>query len=966
MTVQRYFTAFLLCIGLAAVTNAAAFDPNNEQLKTDWLFQADNNPTKERIADEIKFAKELATRLQSQFKELTFTDELAALENLAKETGDIKATYLKVREVKRTIAFKNPLIDFDRILLIDNPYPHGKPGDATDEWGHEARHRNGYMAEQGGRLLTVGLHPGSEVKDLLPDNHGSYWRPDVSFDAKEILFSYQPIGEKSFHLYRVNSDGANLRQLTKGDYDDLDPIFAPDGKILFCSSRQHSYVRCMPMTHSFALTRCDSDGKNIYVISANGEPEYLPSIMNDGTVGFTRWEYTDKALWRVQSLWTANPDGTNQKILWGNQSVWPDVLTEVRAIPNSNKAMFTAVGHHAWFNGSIGTVNPGKGLDYPNGLSRITRDVEWPEVGNGPADPAPEYDYHNAGKFFAYKTPYPLSEEYFLVSAREGEHLYSGAHNNWYFRLYLMDVYGNKELIFRGNYNAYHAIPLKARPVPPVRPDNVEWPVISSGEKPKPGLLVNPNIFDGVDPKYAEQLKKDVKALRVIQMDPKTYTTWHKTVQHDGPAVGVTQAEGVKRILGTTPVEADGSVAFEIPPGEAVYFELLDGEGRAVHVMRTFTYVMPGEVRGCFGCHEGTSLTGMGKTAGVSQGKAFAKTNHALTPPPWGSEESISFARFVQPVLDKHCAMCHDDPESKAFQTLNMTGRPSYHRWNGNQTYTQHDISPFSEPYLTLVTGGKGNTAWGGENAETMPRDSRNVPRNLAGIFIVEGYNGNDPASLATLPPYSAFSAVSPLIHNAMSGEHGNGVKVIGEDLQRLIAWVDANGPYLGDEEIRNDMYDPDTKTVNTIPPIRPRVATAPKINRFNLRQDGDSSKVFYGHQELKIMPKNEVDKNVNAGLADYKRKTLVKALDLEKEIGSVKVEIISAFYGKNDKDGEDVTDKLKSAFNGTRLIPIDIYNGVFGDPNPGIPKSLWINYKINGEQKTQVFREDAQIVLQK
>ncbi|GHT17264.1 hypothetical protein FACS1894189_2830 [Planctomycetales bacterium] len=951
----RLVVMLLFAAAVQTAWAAESFDVSNEQLQADWLFQVDNNPTKENIAQEIQFAKELAARLQKTNPSLNFSDELAELGKLAAAEGDVKANYLAVRAIKRTIAFKNPLINFSRILLIDNPYPKGKPGDAADEWGHEARHRNGYMAEQGGRLISVGLHPGTEIKNILPEHNGSFWRPDVSFDGKELLFSYRPVGDKSFHLYRCNADGSNLRQLTFGDYDDLDPIFAPDGHILFCSSRQHSYVRCMPMTHSFALSRCDGDGKNIYIVSANGEPEYLPSMMNDGTVGFTRWEYTDKAIWRVQSLWTANPDGTNQKILWGNQSVWPDVLTEVRAIPNSKKVMFTAVGHHAWFNGSIGTIDQAKGIDYPNGLSRITRDVEWPEVGNGPNDPAAEYDYHHSGKFFAYKTPYPLSEEYFLVSAREGGHLCNGPDNNWFFRLYLMDVYGNKELIFRGNYNAYHAIPFTSRPAPQVVPDRVEWPKIGSGEKPKPGLVVNPNVFDGADP----ILKEKGKAVRVIQMDPKTYSTWHKTVQHDGPAVGVTQAEGVKRVLGTMPIESDGSVAFELPPGEAVYFEVLDAEGRAIHVMRTFTYVMPGEIRGCIGCHEGTSLTGTGSTRPIAQGKAFSRSDHKLVPPQWGAEESISYQRFVQPVLDKYCAKCHQDPENKAYTKLDMTNRPSMHRWR-EQPFSQNDPSPFNEPYLTLVTGGHGKTRWGGENASTMPRDEHNVPKNLAGIFVVEGYGQYEPASLKTLPPYSVYSPTSKLVHNAISGEHGNGVKVTGVDRERLIAWVDANGPYLGDEEIRNDMFDPDSWAVNNVPPIRPRVATAPKINRFDIRQDGDT-KAMLG--ALKIMPNHPEKLDPNEALNKYQHEVMLKKLGLDKEKG-LKVEIVSAFYGAGEDRRLDVSEKLKQAFAGTRYIPISSYNASFTDPTPGTVKKLWVTYKIDGETKTQTFNENDMIVL--
>lgn len=952
--VAEFFCLFFLC-ACGVLRAETPFDRENTQLKTEWMFQVDNEPTVDKIRLEISYTKDLAARIAKMEGAPDFADELVELEKISKTLPDMRSsdkdrcqkTYFDVRAIKRAIFFKNPLIDFEKVLLIDNPYPKGKPGDATDEWAHEARHRNGYMAEPGGSLVTVGLHPGTEVKNLLPEYKGSFWRPDLSYDAKKILFSYQPVGEKSFHIYECNLDGSDAKQLTFGDYDDLDPVFAPDGKILFCSSRQHSYVRCMPMTHSFALTRCDADGKNIYVISANGEPEYLPSIMNDGRVIFTRWEYTDKALWRVQSLWTCNPDGTNQQTFWGTQSVWPDLLGEARSIPNSNKVMFTAIGHHAWFNGSIGIVDQSVGLDYPLGLERVTRECDWPEVGNGPSDPPPSVDYHQSGNIFAYKTPYPLSEEYFLVSAREGGHLYSGSDHGWFFRLYLMDIYGNKELIYRGKTNAYHAIPVRERQLPQIKPDLVEWPKIGSGEKPQPGILYSNDVFQGAP----EILKEKGKAIRVILMDPKTYTTWHKTVQHDGPAVSVFQAEGVKRILGTTPIEEDGSVAFEVPPGEALFFEMLDAEGRAIHVMRTFTSVMPGEVRGCFGCHESTHETVGFRNAGMAgnmMGEAIKKGAKPLTPPTWGSEESVSYQRFVQPVLDKHCAECHQNPEHEAYSKLNMTFRPSTHRWNG-WVYSRNDPSPFAEPYLQLVSG---PTGWGAAKA----RDERNVPKNLAGLFIVEAYHQNDPDNLKTLPPYSAYSPVSPLVKNAMSGEH-HGVKVSGTDLERLIAWVDCNGPYLGDEEIR-EMYDPVSFAVENIPPIRPRIATAPRINRFDIRQDGDT-KAMSG--ELKLMPNRIPNFDPNKAA----RELMLKQYLDEVKDENLDVEIISAFYGSGDR-GADVTGKIKENFNGTRFVAIAQYNDAFGDPLRNVVKRLRVTYKINGTEKTVNFEENAPILLPK
>ena len=956
---KQTLLAFLLAL-TATFGFAADITPEGmKQLETEWLFQCDNEPTFEKAKLEIGYARAIADRIVADYEdEVDLAADLAALAELekkidaAEETEEAaKELYIAVRKVKREITFKNPLIDFEKIVLIDNPYPKGKPGDATDEWGHEARHRNGFMAEPGGRMLIVGLNPGGEVFDVLKGHEGSFWRPDVSYDCSKLLFSFQPKGEKSFHLYEVNIDGTGLKQLTFGDYDDLDPIYTPDGKITFCSSRQHSYVRCMPMTHSFAVSRCDADGKNIYVVSANGEPEYLPSMLEDGRVIFTRWEYTDKALWRVQSLWTMNPDGTNQQTFYGNQSTWPDVLTEARAIPGSNKVIFTGLGHHAWFNGSIGIIDPAEGLNYPKGLDRVTREVAWAEVGNGPQDPAAKVDYHQSGKIYAYKTPYPLSEEVFLVSAREGGHLYSGAHNDWYFRLYLMDVYGNKELIYRGKYNAYHAMPIVNREgLYPVKPDVVKWPKIGSGEKPAPGVLYSNNVFEGTE--QFPELKKNGKAIRIIQMDPKTYTTWNKTVQHDGPAVSVFQAEGVKRIIGVVPIEEDGSIRFEVPPGEALFFEMLDAEGRAIHVMRTFTNVMPGEERGCTGCHESTMATQQnfaqeGAQAGIAATKAPVKP----VPPSWGTEESIGYKRFVQdPVIEKYCIKCHGDPENKAYQTINMTWRPSSKGWWGWVHHRPNDVSPFNEPYMTFVGG---ETPWGG----AKPRDERNVPKNIAGLFIVEAYGANDPDNLKTLPPYSAYSPVSRLFHNATSGEH-HGVKVEGEARERLLAWIDCNGPYLGEEEIRQ-MYDPESVAVSTIPPIRPRIATAPRINRFDIRQDGDTSKLG----EFKWLPNPDKTFDPNARVAEEQ----LRALREEVANEDLKVEIVSATYGAGDKK-VDVREKLmEKYFNGSRLLTyVGKYNDLFGDPILNTKKTLDIEYKINGETKKVSFQENAQILLPK
>ncbi|MDP7286952.1 MAG: hypothetical protein QGH94_03050, partial [Phycisphaerae bacterium] len=619
-----------------------------------------------------------------------------------------------------------------------------------------------------------------------------------------------------FHLFEINADGSGLKQLTFGDFDDLDPIYLPDGHIMFSTTRGHTYVRCGPDFPAYILARCDADGKNIYIISQNSEPDYLPSLLNDGRVVFSRWEYTDKEQKRVQSLWTVNPDGTNVTAFWGNQSVWPDHLAEPRPIPGSRRVMFVGVGHHQWFNGSIGIVDPSKGLNYPKGLTKVTGDLKWAEVGDGPT-PAPieNKSYRPAGKFTAYKTPYPLSTEDFLVSAKRGGK----------FNLYLMDVHGNRELLYTGRHNAWHAIPFRPRKKPPVLRDAVAWPGTGKNHKPvRNGVFLSSNVFQG-----APLLPKNkVKYLRVIQSDARTYTTWHKTYQTAGPAISATQADSVKRILGTVPVESDGSVCFQAPPGKALHFQLLDKHYRCIQTMRSFTGVMPGEVRGCLGCHELQNTAGSAVSGRSKTGIALRKPPAELTAPPWGSGVSIGYERFVQPVLNKYCGKCHQG-EGKGRKKLDMTLRHSSARWG---RWKSRDIpSPFKEPYLTLVGGRFG---WNGK----IKHDKHGLPGSISGCLVVEGYPENSPASLATLKPMTHLSYVSTLIHHAMSGEH-NKVKVDPLSLRRLIAWVDANGPFLGDEEIRK-IPDPPFKTLEAIG-VRPRLATAPNIDRFNVRQDGNA-----------------------------------------------------------------------------------------------------------------------------
>ena len=696
----------------------------------------------------------------------------------------VKELYFSVRRTKREIMFKNPVLDFSQLMFIDQPIPNGP------ESIHEAIHRMGIMAVPGGRLLLLdGLHPGGRLRQLAPEAPGSFWKPDLSFDAQKALFCFKPHDRQSFNLYEINLDGTGLVQLTDSEYDDVDPIYLPDGHIVFTSTRGNSYVRCGPFIYSYVLARCDGDGGNVYLISQNGEPDFVPSLMQDGRVIYSRWEYSDKPLWRIQSLWTTNPDGTNTAVFWGNQSVWPDHLAEPRQIPGSRRVMFCGVGHHDWWSGCIGIIDPDGGFNFPHGLTKVTMDRPWPECGNGPVDPAESESYHASGKFTGYQSPCPLSEEDFLVSARGDDNL---------FRLYLMDTDGNRDLIYEGLHNVWHALPVRPRPVPLRQPDRVVWPGTGKDRKPSAdGVFYSADVYQGMP----EVPRGSAKYLRVFQLDHKTYSTWNKSYRHSGPAVSIVQEEGVKRILSEVPVEADGSVHFKVSVGRSVFFQLLDDRHRCLQTMRSFTGVMPGEQRGCVGCHELHSTTPPRKT-----GLAFKRQPTGLTPPPWGTE-SISFERFVQPALDRYCGNCHQG-EGEGREALDLTSRPG--------------VDVFKEPYLTLV----GAAGW--HNPVSGTADEHGY--GIAGAISVESaYGRNDPRGLATLRPMQHLSYKSKLVEMAADGWHYD-TRVDPLGLRKLMAWVDACCPYLGEEEVRA-LDDPVFAGIENLP-IRPRVKTAPAIER--------------------------------------------------------------------------------------------------------------------------------------
>jgi cytochrome c553 len=146
-----------------------------------------------------------------------------------------------------------------------------------------------------------------------------------------------------------------------------------------------------------------------------------------------------------------------------------------------------------------------------------------------------------------------------------------------------------------------------------------------------------------------------IRELRIVSLFPKdTYLV-------DDPPVGLAAQALARGVIGTVPVEADGSAYFTMPTGAAVYFQLLDEQGLAVQTMRSDTYVHPGERLTCIGCHERKTRA----APDLRQPPAALRRAPSTPKPEAAGSYPLTFPRLVQPVLDARCVTCHEEKKTE-------------------------------------------------------------------------------------------------------------------------------------------------------------------------------------------------------------------------------------------------------------------------------------------------------------
>ncbi len=572
---------------------------------------------------------------------------------------------------------------------------------------------------------------------------------DLCWEARDLLFSWRRDAATPYHVYRMPLDGGEPVHLTHGDHYNFNPCWLPDGDIVFLSTRKSAYAYCWNSPVG-VLHRMDRDGARVTRISANYLNDFTPMILEDGRIIYSRWEYVDRPAIPIQSLWTIRPDGTNLQVFFGNRVLSPATFMEARTIPGTDKVLCVLTAHNGPCRGGIGIIDRRRGVNAQEAIRNIT-----PEVDIGRVD-AGDGNAVRGG----YENPYPINDEHFVVSL---------------FGDILLRDYDGTEfatlLAARDNdMGFYNPRPIRPTPRPPVLPSVT--PAMQPHDEHVPmARIYLRDVYQGLEP-YVK--RGEVTALRVVEevAKPIEISPELRAFGFQFPVVSAGATYAPKLVWGETPVQPDGSAAFEVPANKPIYFMALDKHGRALQRMRSFTHFMPGETQTCNGCHEDRN------TAPVLHASpaAFARKPRSLEAPEWG-RVGFSYRHVVQPVLDRHCVSCHNAHEpaggvdlsgdltdffNVSYETLARMGTPAEDPMLGGAL--QED---FNNPF----------TRW------------------------ISTYNGSE-ANIREITPKYWGAPASPLADLILSGHpDADGqprIRLDDHERRRVFAWIDLNVPYYG------------------------------------------------------------------------------------------------------------------------------------------------------------------------
>ncbi|MCL2006071.1 MAG: SUMF1/EgtB/PvdO family nonheme iron enzyme [Planctomycetaceae bacterium] len=668
---------------------------------------------------------------------------LAELDNFDRRFAAIRPNSPEYRTLQeefaafqRRVLLANPVLDFGRILVIRGNRM-GAPGD--NFYTMDRVPKEGFDNE----LAILSNLRGEPVLTSVyrPPNGRPIGEPELHWDADKVMFSSISEDNGRWAVFEIGIDGTGLRTLTPTDQPDIDffdSCYVPDGTIIAASNASMQGLPCLNGGATIAnLYKVNPVTMSVRQLTFDQDTANHPVMLRDGRVMYVRWEYADIMHYFSRILFHMNPDGTAQRELYGSGSMFPTAMKHPREIPGTSEIVVVLSGHHGRGDtGRLAIIDPSIARKYPFRYRPTTK--EWGEPGTqinvmpevlpasvtGFVQEIPGYgldvvgnvvDNQSDGLKYNFVFPYPLSKNYFLVNCQ-----ITGDNRRTY-GLYLVDRFDNMTLIKaiegQGLFNPFPLVPQES---PRLLPDRTNL------DSQTANVFIT-DLHDGVGTQGVE--RGSIKSLRVF--------AYHFAYLERGghESLGVQAGWDIKRLLGEVPVEADGSVSFEIPAKTPVALQPLDAEGRAVQLMRSWFVGMPGESISCNGCHEPQL-----EATPVRPTLAARKPPEQIRPF-FGPARTIAFETEVyHPLVRRYCIECHDGSK---------TDRPSF----ANVESAYRNIHPFVR---------------------------RPGPET----------------DMDTLRPMEYHASTSELIR-MFERNHYN-VAPSDEALRRLYVWIDLNAPFVG------------------------------------------------------------------------------------------------------------------------------------------------------------------------
>lgn len=677
-----------------------------------------------------------AAKYEAKYQEITVGYE-AARRGIYSGSEVALAEARRLLNLKREIVMANPLLDADKIVVSRFKLGNnarkamaGSLGTPPNNWSSM------YSASRTGQDAEIAelsnLRGEVKVRTIYkPERKVNIADLQMHWDGDKLLFSSV---DKNNHwqVYEVGLDGKNFQQKIKVNEPDLefcDANYLPDGRIIASTNIGYHGVPCVNGSDAVGnLSLYDPKDGAFRRLTFDQDGNWNPVTMNNGRVMYTRWEYTDLTHYFSRIVMHMNPDGTENKALYGSGSFWPNSTFDIKPLPGSTTRFVGVIsGHH-------GVVRSGRLMIFDPAKSRKEEQGVIQEMPFRDRKIIPEVkDQLVDGVWPQFLRPCPLNDNYFLVAAKLRPDALWG--------VYLVDVFDNLTCIAEFEGEGLNA-PMLVRKVstPPVIPDRINL-------NDKEATVFIQNIYEG---EGTETVPRGViKQLRIF-----SYEYAYRNSPSDHDAQGVQSGWDIKRLLGTVPVEEDGSAIFKVPANTPISIQPLDAEGRAIQWFRSWFTPMPGETVSCIGCHEDQNRIPTPKRTVASQIKP-----HTLQAPEGGTR-SFTFNLEVQPILDRACVACHNGEKAQPNLTA---GRVDTMRRGSNNWM----VRPWSKSYLAI-----------------MPYIYRQGPE----------------AEMYVLKPYEYHATNSELVRMLTKGHYG--VELTDKEWRSLYNWIDFNAPYNGSFDV--------------------------------------------------------------------------------------------------------------------------------------------------------------------